>query len=368
MNKIMLVFGTRPEAIKMCPLVNELKKRKNIKTIVCVTGQHREMLNQVLECFSVIPDYNFNIMQENQTLFDVLNKIMLNIKNVLEKEKPDILLVHGDTSTTFASAVAGYYLKIPIGHIEAGLRTYNIYSPYPEEFNRQATSIVAKYNFAPTEDAKKNLIAEGKTPNSIYVTGNTVIDALKTTVQENYYHPILEELKNNKIIILTVHRRENLGKPMENIFKAVNKITTQNKNVKIIYPVHKNPIIQKQAKEILGNNESVRLIEPLDVFEFHNFLNKSYLIMTDSGGIQEEATALRKPVLVLRNTTERNEGVENGILKLVGTNTEKICKEVNKLLKNKEEYEKMRKNNNIYGDGYASKRIVDILEEKGENL
>ena len=361
MKKVMLVFGTRPEAIKMCPLIKELKTRKNIETIVCVTGQHREMLNQVLECFNVIPDYNLDIMQAKQTLFDVTINIMSRIKAVLEAEKPDIILVHGDTSTTFVTALCAFYMQIPVGHVEAGLRTYNIYSPYPEEFNRQATSIIAKYNFAPTEMAKKNLIDEGKKENTIYVTGNTAIDALKTTVKENYTHPILDWAKDSKLIMLTAHRRENLGKPLEDIFTAIKRIVEENDDIKVIYPVHKNPMVQETAHKILGNNNKIKLIEPLDVIDFHNFLSRSYLILTDSGGIQEEAPSLGKPVLVLRDTTERPEGIKAGTLKLVGTDTENIYREVNRLLNNKDEYNKMSKASNPYGDGLASKRIADIL-------
>lgn len=361
MKKVMLVFGTRPEAIKMCPLIKELKTRKNIETIVCVTGQHREMLNQVLECFNVIPDYNLDIMQAKQTLFDVTINIMSRIKAVLETEKPDIILVHGDTSTTFVTALCAFYMQIPVGHVEAGLRTYNIYSPYPEEFNRQATSIIAKYNFAPTEMAKKNLIDEGKKENTIYVTGNTAIDALKTTVKENYTHPILDWAKDSKLIMLTAHRRENLGKPLEDIFTAIKRIVEENDDIKVIYPVHKNPMVQETAHKILGNNNKIKLIEPLDVIDFHNFLSRSYLILTDSGGIQEEAPSLGKPVLVLRDTTERPEGIKAGTLRLVGTDAENIYKEVNRLMKNKNEYNKMSKASNPYGDGLASKRIADIL-------
>ena len=361
MKKVMLVFGTRPEAIKMCPLVKELKARKNIETIVCVTGQHREMLNQVLECFNVVPDYNLDIMQDKQTLFDVTTNIISRIKPVFEKEKPDVVLVHGDTSTTFVTALCAFYMQIPVGHVEAGLRTYNIYSPYPEEFNRQATSIIAKYNFAPTEMAKENLINEGKNQNTIYVTGNTAIDALKTTVREDYYHPIFDWIGNNQLIMLTAHRRENLGKPLENMFNAIKRIVEEYENIRVIYPVHKNPIVQETAKRILGNNEKIKLIEPLEVLDFHNFLAKSYLILTDSGGIQEEAPSLGKPVLVMRETTERPEGIKAGTLKLVGVNEDNIYNNIKLLLENKEEYARMSKASNPYGDGLASKRIADIL-------
>ena len=361
MIKVMTIFGTRPEAIKMCPLVKELKTRKGIETIVCVTGQHREMLKQVLDCFNVVPDYNLDIMKDKQTLFDITTNIISKIKSVLEEVKPDIVLVHGDTTTTFVTALCAFYMQIPVGHVEAGLRTYNIYSPYPEEFNRQATSIVAKYNFAPTEMSKQNLVNEGKKLETIYVTGNTAIDALKTTVRSDYTHPILEWVGNDRLIVLTAHRRENLGKPLENMFKAIKKVVEEEKDIKVIYPVHKNPLVQETAKRILGNNERIKLIEPLEVLDFHNFLAKSYLILTDSGGIQEEAPSLGKPVLVMRDTTERPEGIKAGTLKLVGTETEKIYATMKILLNDKEEYEKMSKAQNPYGDGYASKRIADIL-------
>ena len=361
MKKVMLVFGTRPEAIKMCPLVKELKTRDNIETVVCVSGQHREMLNQVLDCFNVVPDYNLDIMQDKQTLFDVTTNIISRIKPVLEKERPDVVLVHGDTSTTFVTALCAFYMQIPVGHVEAGLRTYNLYSPYPEEFNRQATGIIAKYNFAPTEVSKQNLINEQKDPNSIYVTGNTAIDALKTTVREDYYHPIFDWVGNDRLIMLTAHRRENLGKPLENMFTAIKKIVDEYEDIKVVYPVHKNPLVQETARKILGDSDRIKLIEPLEVLDFHNFLAKSYLILTDSGGIQEEAPSLGKPVLVMRDTTERPEGIKAGTLKLVGTNTDVIYDNVKLLLENKDEYEKMSKASNPYGDGFASKRIADVL-------
>lgn len=361
MKKIMLVFGTRPEAIKMCPLVKELKTRKHIETIVCVTGQHREMLKQVLECFNVIPDYNLDIMKDKQTLFDITTNIISKIKPVLEEVKPDIVLVHGDTTTTFVTALCAFYMQIPVGHVEAGLRTYNIYSPYPEEFNRQATSIIAKYNFAPTEMSKQNLVDEGKKIETIYVTGNTAIDALKTTVRSDYTHPILEWVGNDRLIVLKAHRRENLGEPLENMFKAIKRVVEEEKDIKVVYPVHKNPLVQEIAKKILGDNERIKLIEPLEVLDFHNLLAKSYLILTDSGGIQEEAPSLGKPVLVMRDTTERPEGIKAGTLKLVGTETEKIYTEMRMLLDDKEEYERMSKAQNPYGDGFASKKIADIL-------
>jgi len=363
MKKVMLVFGTRPEAIKMCPLVNELKKRENVEVVVCVSGQHREMLNQVLDAFDVVPNYNLDIMKDKQTLFDVTVNILERIKEVLDVEKPDVVLVHGDTSTTFVTALACFYLQIPVGHVEAGLRTYNIYSPFPEEFNRQAVSILAKYNFAPTEASKQNLINEGKNESSIYVTGNTAIDALKTTVIKNYSHPELEWAKDSRLVMLTAHRRENLGEPLRNIFKAILRVVNEHEDVKVIYPIHMNPTVRNIANEILGNNDRVRIIEPLDVLDFHNFLSNSYMILTDSGGIQEEAPSLGKPVLVLRDTTERPEGIKAGTLKLVGTEETNIYNEFTKLLDDKEEYEKMAKATNPYGDGFACKKIADILEE-----
>ncbi len=364
MKKIMLVFGTRPEAIKMCPLVNELKTRKNIETIVCVTGQHRQMLGQVLDAFMVVPQYDLSIMKERQTLFDVTTGILNKIKDVLEQEMPDIVLVHGDTSTTFATALACYYLHIPLGHVEAGLRTYNIFSPYPEEFNRQAVSIISRFHFAPTELAKSNLLNEGKKAETIYVTGNTAIDALKTTVKKDYTHPELEWAGDSKLIMITAHRRENLGEPMIHMFRAIRRVMDEHSNVKAIYPIHMNPVVRETAGSILGGDERIRIIEPLDVLDFHNFLNKSYLILTDSGGIQEEAPSLGKPVLVMRDTTERPEGIAAGTLKLVGTEEEAIYQNFKLLLENSMEYEKMSKASNPYGDGFASKRIADILEEK----
>lgn len=361
MKKIMLVFGTRPEAIKMCPLVNELKTRKNVETIVCVTGQHRQMLDQVLSVFGVEPDYDLSIMKDKQTLFDVTVNILDRIKTVLEQVKPDVVLVHGDTSTTFVTALACFYLQIPVGHVEAGLRTYNIYSPYPEEFNRQAVGIISKYNFAPTELSKQNLLNEGKDPGTIYVTGNTAIDALKTTVKDDYIHPELEWAEGSRLILITAHRRENLGEPMKNMFRAIKRVIDEHPDVKAIYPIHMNPVVRETADAILGGNDKIRIIEPLEVIDFHNFLNKSYLILTDSGGIQEEAPSLGKPVLVMRDTTERPEGIDAGTLKLVGTNEETIYKEFKNLLENKEEYAKMSEASNPYGDGLASKRIADIL-------
>ena len=362
MKKIMLVFGTRPEAIKMCPLVNELKKRKTIKTIVCVTGQHRQMLEQVLKAFNVKPDYDLSIMKEKQTLFDITAGILEKIKNVLENEKPDTVLVHGDTTTAFAAALACFYLQIPVGHVEAGLRTYNIYSPYPEEFNRQAVGIVAKYNFAPTELSKQNLLNEGKNPESIYITGNTAIDALKTTVKEDYTSEHLEWAKGSRLIMITAHRRENLGEPMHHMFRAIRRIIDEHPDVKAIYPIHMNPVVRQAAEEELGGCENIRIIEPLDVLDFHNYLARSYLILTDSGGIQEEAPSLGKPVLVMRDTTERPEGIAAGTLKLVGTNEDIIYRNFKDLLENQSSYDAMSKASNPYGDGFACKRIADILE------
>ncbi len=359
MKKVMLVFGTRPEAIKMCPLVNELKQHDTIETVVCVTGQHKEMLDQVLDVFRVVPDYNLGIMKANQTLFTITTSILEKIQPVLEEEKPDIVLVHGDTTTTFATALAAFYMGIKVGHVEAGLRTYNLQSPYPEEFNRQATSIVADYNFAPTQVSKENLQKEGRT--NIFVTGNTVIDALKTTVQEDYDHPILEWAKGSKLIMLTAHRRENLGEPMEHMFRAVNRILEEFEDVKVVYPIHKNPKVRELASKIFGENERMKIIEPLEVIDFHNFMNQSYMILTDSGGVQEEAPSLGKPVLVLRDTTERPEGVKAGTLKLVGTEVDKVRESMLELLENKEAYDKMANAKNPYGDGHASDRIMNAI-------
>ena len=365
MKKVLIVFGTRPEAIKMCPLVNELKSRENIITKVCVTGQHRQMLDQVLEIFKVIPDYDLSIMKDKQTLFDITTSILNSIKEVLEAERPDVVLVHGDTSTTFVTALACYYLQIPVGHVEAGLRTYNIFSPYPEEFNREAVGIISKYNFTPTEVSKKNLLREGKSPETVFVTGNTVIDALKTTVRKNYHHPELDWAEGSRLILLTAHRRENLGAPMHSMFRAIRRIVDETPDVKVIYPIHMNPLVRKAASEELGNDDRIRIIEPLDVLDFHNFMARSYLILTDSGGIQEEAPSLGKPVLVMRDTTERPEGIEAGTLKLVGTSEEVIYREFKRLLIDKNEYDKMSKASNPYGDGFACKRIANILD--GDN-
>lgn len=364
MKKIMVVFGTRPEAIKMCPIVKELKNREGLETIVCVTGQHRQMLDQVLDAFDVIPDYDLGIMKEKQTLFDVTQDILSSIKIVLEESNPDIVLVHGDTSTTFATALAAFYLHIPVGHVEAGLRTYDIYSPFPEEFNRQATGIIAKYHFAPTEVSKQYLVSEGKKIEDIYVTGNTAIDALKITVKDNYNHEIFNWIGDSKLIVLTAHRRENLGEPLQNMFNAIKRIVEEYEDIKVLYPIHMNPEVRRIANLILGNNDRIKIIEPLDVIDFHNILAKSYIILTDSGGIQEEAPSLGKPVLVMRDTTERPEGIAAGTLKLVGTNECEIYKNFKLLIENKEIYMNMSYASNPYGDGYASKRIVDIIEKQ----
>lgn len=360
MKKIMTVFGTRPEAIKMCPLVKELRERVEIELKVCVTGQHKEMLDQILNTFGIVPDYDLSIMKDKQTLFDVTNSILKKIKNILEEEQPDIVLVHGDTTTTFATALACFYLNIPIGHVEAGLRTYNIESPFLEELNRQAVGILAKYNFAPTESSRNNLIKEGKCIDSIYVTGNTAIDALKITIKSDYYHKDLEWSKDSKLVLLTAHRRENLGEPLRNIFKAINRAVSELDDVKVIYPIHMNQMIRKIAEETLVN-KNIKLIEPLDVIDFHNFLARAHLVLTDSGGIQEEAPSLGKPVLVLRDTTERPEGIDAGTLKLIGTDEEKVYHEFKKLLTEEGEYLKMSRASNPYGDGFACKRIANIL-------
>ena len=361
MTTIMLVFGTRPEAIKMCPLVTELKSRDGFKTVVCVTGQHRQMLDMVLKTFHVTPDWDLSVMREKQTLFDVTANVLNGIKGVLEEVKPDVVLVHGDTSTTFATALACFYLQIPVGHVEAGLRTHDLYSPFPEEFNRQAVGILAKYHFAPTAMAKENLLREGKPEDSIYVTGNTAIDALKTTVREHYSHPELEWAAGSRLILLTAHRRENLGQPMHNMFRAIRRVLDEHPDVKAIYPIHMNPLVRRIAEEELGGSERVRMIAPLDVLDFHNFLARSFLILTDSGGIQEEAPSLGKPVLVMRNTTERWEGIAAGTLKLAGTSEEGIYREFTTLLTDSAAYDAMSKASNPYGDGFACRRIADIL-------
>lgn len=364
MKKVMLVFGTRPEAIKMCPLVNELKKSDKIITKVCVTGQHKEMLEQVLNVFNIKPDYNLEIMKENQTLNTITSSILLKIKDAFEKEKPDLVLVHGDTTTTFATAIAAFYEGIKVGHVEAGLRTNNLKSPFPEEFNRQAVSLISDFNFAPTDLSRENLLKEGKNPETIFVTGNTAIDALKTTVNSNYNHELLDWVGNDRLIMITAHRRENLGKPMENMFKAIKRVLDENSDVKAIYPIHKNPRVREVASKVFEKDDRIKIVEPLEVIDFHNFLNKSYLILTDSGGIQEEAPSLGKPVLVMRDTTERPEGVKAGTLKLVGTEEENIYTNFSTLLENREEYEHMSKASNPYGDGTACEQIVNVILEK----
>ena len=362
MKTVMLVFGTRPEAIKMCPLVNELKKREGIKTVVCVTGQHRQMLDQVLEVFNVAPEYDLSIMKDRQTLFDVTTNILNKIGDVLDDVKPDVVLVHGDTSTTFVTALACFYKQIPVGHVEAGLRTYDIYSPYPEEFNRQAVGIIAKYNFAPTERSANNLIKEGKDPASIFITGNTAIDALQTTVRADFKHEVLDWAEDSRLIVITAHRRENLGEPMHHMFRAIRRIMDEHPDVKAVYPIHMNPVVRQTADEELSGCDRIRIIEPMEVLDFHNLLANSYLILTDSGGIQEEAPSLGKPVLVMRDTTERPEGIASGTLKLVGTNEDVIYKNFKELLENKESYNAMAHAANPYGDGKTCRRIADILE------
>ena len=362
MKKVFVVFGTRPEAIKMCPLVNELKSRDSIETVVCVSGQHRQMLDQVLKVFDVKPDYDLNIMKDKQTLFDITGSILKNISPILDKEKPDLVLVHGDTTTAFAVALSCFYLQIPVGHVEAGLRTHNIYSPYPEEFNRQAISIVSKYNFSPTNLAANNLVSEGRDKETIYITGNTVIDAMKYTVSDSYVHPELEWVGNDKLIFITAHRRENLGEPMHNMFRAIRRVLDEHPDCKAVYPIHMNPLVREAASQELGDCERIHIIEPIDVVDCHNFESRCYLCLTDSGGIQEEGPSFGKPVLVMRDTTERPEGVEAGTLKLVGTNEETIYKAFKELLENEDEYKKMSHASNPYGDGNACKRIADIIE------
>jgi UDP-N-acetylglucosamine 2-epimerase (non-hydrolysing) len=362
MIKIMSIFGTRPEAIKMAPLVKELEKRKEIESIVCVTAQHRQMLDQVLDTFNITPNYDLNIMKQGQSLSEITSRALLGLEEVIKKTKPDLVLVHGDTTTTFAGALAAFYNQIPIGHIEAGLRTYDKYSPFPEEMNRQMVDCMTDLYFAPTNISKDNLLRQGIKEEKIFITGNTAIDAMSTTVKFEYTNPELDWIKpNERMILLTAHRRENLGEPMKNIFKAIKRITEEFEDVKVIYPIHLNPIVRNIANEIFSDCDKVKLIEPLEVFDFHNFQNKSYIILTDSGGIQEEAPSLGKPVLVLRDTTERPEGIEAGTLKLVGTDEETIYNETKKLLENKEEYDKMSTSSNPYGDGHASERIVDAI-------
>lgn len=361
-KKVMLVFGTRPEAIKMCPLVNELKTRADeFETVVAVTGQHREMLDQVLRVFDVTPDHDLAIMKPGQTLFDVTCDVLLKLKAVLEDERPDVVLVHGDTTTSFAAALACFYLQIPVGHVEAGLRTHDIYSPWPEEFNRQAVDIVSEYYFAPTEASKQNLLAEGKPESKIWVTGNTGIDALRTTVREGYSHPELEWAEGSRLILITAHRRENLGEPMHRMFRAIRRVMEEHPDTKAIYPIHMNPLVRKAAHEELDGFDRLHIIDPLEVLDFHNFMSASHLILTDSGGIQEEAPSLGKPVLVMRDTTERPEGVAAGTLKLVGTEENVIYREFSRLISDEGEYAVMSHASNPYGDGHASERIADVL-------
>lgn len=362
--KVMTVFGTRPEAIKMAPLIKELENRDNIDSIVCVTAQHREMLDQVLEIFNINPDYDLNLMKSNQTLTSITANVLEELNTVINEVKPDIVLVHGDTTTTLSASLAAFYNQCKVGHVEAGLRTYNKYSPYPEEINRQVTGVIADLHFAPTNESKKNLIKEGKCESDIYVTGNTAIDTLKTTVKSNYTNEIIDKIGNDRIILLTAHRRENLGDTMKNMFLAIKKIVEEFNDVQVVYPVHLNPKVRDVADEILGDNKKIHLIEPLNVVDFHNFMEKSYIIMTDSGGIQEEAPSLGKPVLVLRDTTERPEGVEAGTLKLVGTNKDNIYEATKELLTDKEVYKAMSTDSNPYGDGFASKYIVDIIIDR----
>ena len=362
--KVMSVFGTRPEAIKMAPLVKELEKRKEIESIVCVTAQHREMLDQVLETFDIKPDYDLNIMKQGQTLSEITARVIMGIEEVIKEVKPDIVLVHGDTTTTLAAGIAAYYQQVAVGHVEAGLRTYDKYSPFPEEMNRQMVDCFTDMYFAPTNLSKDNLLKEGKKEEKIYVTGNTVIDAMDRTVDDNYKNEVIDWLGNDRMILLTAHRRENLGEHMYNIFRAVNRLTTTFDDVKVVYPMHLNPKVREIAREVLGDNDKVKLIEPLEVFDFHNFQNKSYLILSDSGGIQEEAPSLGKPVVVLRDTTERPEGIEAGTLVLAGTEEDNIYNISKELLENKEKYQKMSKATNPYGDGTASKQIVDYIINK----
>lgn len=364
LKKIMAVFGTRPEAIKMCPLVLELRRRPGFRTVVCVTGQHREMLDDVLEAFGIVPDCDLDVVRERQTLFDITGDVLERIKPVLEAEAPDIVLVHGDTTTAFAASLAAFYLGIPVGHVEAGLRTHDITSPFPEEFNRRAVGIISRFNFAPTETARRNLIAEGKDPDSVFVTGNTAIDALNATLRADLTHPELDWVGSDRLILVTAHRRENLGEPMRGMFRAIRRVIAGHPGTKAVFPVHLNPEVRRVAEEILGDAPRIHLTNPLGVLDFHNFLSRSYLILTDSGGIQEEASALGKPVLVMRDTTERPEGISFGTLKLVGTDEEAIYESFSRLLDDPREYERMSRAANPYGDGHASRRIADILAER----
>lgn len=361
-QKVMLVFGTRPEAIKMCPLVIELRSRSDeFETVVAVTGQHREMLDQVLDVFGLVPDFDLSIMRPGQTLFNITSDVLLRIKVVLEDERPDVVLVHGDTTTSFAAALAAFYLQIPVGHVEAGLRTRNLYSPWPEEFNRQAVDIVSRWYFAPTETSRQNLLDEAKPDGRIFVTGNTGIDALRHTVRDDYFHPELDWANGSRLILITAHRRENLGEPMHRMFRAIRRVMEERPGTKAIYPIHMNPQVRKAAHEELDGFDRLRIIDPLEVVDFHNFMARSYLILTDSGGIQEEAPSLGKPVLVMRDTTERPEGVKAGTLRLVGTEEDTIYREFSRLLDDPAEYEEMSHASNPYGDGHASERIADVL-------
>ncbi len=366
--KVLSVFGTRPETIKMAPLVKELEKRDEIDSVICVTGQHRQMLDQVLEAFDIKPHYDLDIMRQGQTLTDITVRVLEGLNKVIEEVSPQIVLVHGDTTTAFAAALSAFYNRVPIGHVEAGLRTNNKYSPYPEEINRQFVGIVADMNFAPTQKARNNLVSEGKDPATIYVTGNTAIDAMSLTVRDDYSDEITKWAEGSRLIVLTAHRRENLGDTMKGMFRAIRRICEKYDDVKVVYPVHLNPVVKEAADQVLGSVENVRLIKPLEVFEFHNLLNRSYIILTDSGGIQEEAPSLHKPVIVLRDTTERPEGVEAGTLKLAGTNEDTIYSMIDSLLSDKEEYDRMSRAVNPYGDGQASRRIADaIIEKFGKN-
>ncbi len=359
--KVMVVFGTRPEAIKMCPLVKELQRHENIQTIVCVSGQHKEMLQQVLHVFGVVPNYNLDVMKPQQTLFDITILVLEKMKEILEKETPDLVLVHGDTTTAYAAALATFYLQIPVGHVEAGLRTYDVTSPFPEEYNRQSIDSVSQMLFAPTEETKQNLIRENKNANQIFVTGNTVIDALRTTVNPDYQHDHLKWAEGSRLVLVTAHRRENLGKPMMHMFRAIRRMVEQVRDIKVLYPVHLNPAVREMADRYLDGCDRIRLIEPLDVIDFHNFMAHSYLILTDSGGVQEEAPSLGKPVLVMRDTTERPEGVKAGTLRLVGTSEEDIYNTCIELLNDQKQYRRMSHAVNPYGDGHASERIVRVI-------
>lgn len=368
--KILAVFGTRPEAIKMCPLIKKLRNEKSMECCVCLTGQHMEMLAQVMHVFRIREDYNLKIMKKGQGLTEITINIISRLEEVAAKENPELILVHGDTSTAFAGALVGFYLGIPVGHVEAGLRTYNMKAPYPEEFNRQVVDLIAELYFAPTEEAKENLLNEGKSAEKIFVTGNTVIDALRTTVSENYENEYINWSNGSRLILFTAHRRENIGTPMRCMFRALQRVVQDFPDVKVLYPIHKNPAVREIAEEVLGKIERVRMIEPLDVIDFHNFMAKSYLILTDSGGVQEEAPSMGKPVLVMRETTERPEGVEAGTTRLIGTGEERIYQEVKSLLEDEDIYQKMSRAANPYGDGHASERIIDAIKcyKKGLNI